>query len=1079
MGNHSSRRGLFVGFALVAMFWCASTPLHAQAVNGTILGIVQDQQGGAIGKAEVTARSLDTGVIRKTASEDNGEYRITSVPAGSYEISITAPGFKTDVRSGIAVTVGADVSVNFNLTVGAVNEKVEVSAEAPQVDTSGSAMGGFVNSATIRELPLNGRDWLQLALLQPGAMISSGEFQTDTSRAQRGNGLAISISGGRPTENVFRIDGLVVNDHANSGPGSSLHVNMGVDAIREFSVLTNNYSAEFGRGASGVINAITKSGTNDFHGSAYYFHRNSVLDARNFFDGAIIAPFHRHQYGGAIGGRIKKDKTFFFSNYEALTEMKGQSAATDTLSANAHLGILCVNPPACTTNKQVNVDQRMKPYLQFYPNPTGQVTGDVGKFLFNSVRLGDEKYIIGKIDHYFSSNTTLNGHYSYDDTTVVSPDPYGEKLAGAPARKINAIISLQHLFSPTLINNARVGITRSRAGNNLDCCINIPALGDLSLGYVPGRPPGSFTVTGIAGTSNWGGLNTSGFNDFHYTAPQFYDDVSWTKGRHSMRMGFAFERVISNIDERNRTNGLWTFGSIESMLTIQPTQFSALFPGSDTLRGSRNSIIGAYFQDDYRIRPNLTINLGVRYDIATVIKEVNGKLANLRNLTDSKTTVGDPYYSNPTLKDFAPRVGFAWDPFKNGKTAIRGGVGMFDIIPLPYLLVNLFPRTAPFYREGSVANPPSSSFPNGAFNLLGLSTLQATRIEPNPPRSYKMQWNLNIQRQLTRSMALTVGYVGSTGVHLAHTTYDFDQVPPSLVKTVDSHYVFPIPAGGNLALIQRINPNFGQIRSTEFTGHSTYHALQTNLVERLAKGLTFQIAYTYSKSIDNGSNTAADNENLNTVGSPWAFCESCNRGPSDFDLTHNFVLNFQYDVPVPASVKSHAVTNTILGGWQIGGIYTRQSGGAYNVKITTDRAFTGSAIVGATQGGQRPDYLGNLPGCAPGDVTTGDIGHLIKTSCFAFPAPGVLGNLGRDIFRMPVFRDLDFSVFKNQNLWGEKLKMQFRAEMFNILNNTNLSANTFANTFDKNGVLNPAFGTPTAPTANQSRQIQFGLRLLF
>jgi hypothetical protein len=342
-----------------------------------------------------------------------------------------------------------------------------------------------------------------------------------------------------------------------------------------------------------------------------------------------------------------------------------------------------------------------------------------------------------------------------------------------------------------------------------------------------------------------------------------------------------------------------------------------------------------------------------------------------------------------------------------------------------------------------------------------------------------MQWNLNIQRQLTRSLALTVGYVGSTGVHLAHTNYDYDQVPPSLVKVVNSHFVFPIPAGGLLSNIQRINPNFGQIRSTDFSGHSTYHSLQTNLVERLAKGLTFQIAYTYSKSIDNGSNTAAENENLNTVGSPWAFCEQCNRGPSDFDLTHNFVLNFQYDVPVPASVKSHAVTNTILGGWQIGGIYTRQSGGVYNVKITTDRAFTGSAIVGATQGGQRPDYIGNVPGCAPGDVTTGYLGQLIKTSCFLFPAPGVLGNLGRDIFRMPVFRDFDFSVFKNQNLRGEKLKMQFRAEMFNILNNTNLSANTFANTFTGTGALVSSFGTPTAPTSNQSRQIQFGLRLLF
>src|SRR6202163_1552515 len=390
-----SIKTLYVVFAIAAMFWCVSAPpLSAQNVSGTILGAVQDQQGAVIGKAEVSARNLDTGAIRKTVSEDNGDYRISAVPAGSYEVTATATGFKTEVRSGIVVTVGADVGVNFSLTVGAITEKVEVTGEAAQVDTSSSAMGGFVNSATIRELPLNGRDWLQLALLQPGALSNAGTQQGDTSRTQRGNGLQISISGGRMSDNVFRIDGLVVNDYANSGPGSSLHVNMGVDAIREFSVLTNNYSAEFGRGASGVINAITKSGTNDFHGSAYYFHRNSALDARNFFDGPTIAPFHRHQYGGAIGGRVKKDKTFFFTNYEALTEMKGQSSSTDTLSANAHNGILCANPPACTSTTQVTVDQRMKPSLQFYPNPNAATTGDVGKFIFASVRLGDEKYII-------------------------------------------------------------------------------------------------------------------------------------------------------------------------------------------------------------------------------------------------------------------------------------------------------------------------------------------------------------------------------------------------------------------------------------------------------------------------------------------------------------------------------------------------------------------------------------------------------------------------------------------------------------------------------------------------------------
>ena len=351
MVNHTFRLMLFISFALAASYWCVNpASLHAQTVSGTILGQIQDQQGAAIGKAEVSARNLETGAVRKTTSEDNGEYRISSVPAGSYEVSASVAGFKTEVRSGIGVTVGSDVAVNFSMTVGAVSEKVEVTAEAPQVDTSSSTLGGFVNSATIRELPLNGRDWLQLALLQPGVSLGS-QMQADNSRAQRGNGLAISLSGGRPTDNAFRIDGVIVNDYANGGPGSSLRVNMGVDAIREFSVLTNNYSAEYGRGSGGVVNAITKSGTNQFHGSAYEFVRNSAFDARNFFDGKTLPPFHRNQYGGAVGGPIKKDKTFFFANYEKLGEVKSLSTNDPPFRRMPTMAFCAPTVPALPQNR--------------------------------------------------------------------------------------------------------------------------------------------------------------------------------------------------------------------------------------------------------------------------------------------------------------------------------------------------------------------------------------------------------------------------------------------------------------------------------------------------------------------------------------------------------------------------------------------------------------------------------------------------------------------------------------------------------------------------------------------------------
>jgi len=665
-----------MGFALVVILWCvSSTPLEAQTVSGTILGVVQDQQGAVIGKAEITARSLDTGAIRKATSEDNGTYQITSVPAGAYEVSVTIAGFKTEVRSGINVTVGSDVSVNFSLTVGAISEKVEVTAEAPQVDASSSALGGFVNSTTIRELPLNGRDWIALSLLQPGVNVNAAQNANDLSRAQRGNGMAITISGGRHTDNAFRIDGIIVNDYANGGPGSALRVNMGVDAIREFSVLTNNYSAEYGRGSGGIVNAITKSGTNGFHGAAYYFHRNSALDARNFFDKGTVPAFRRHQYGGSAGGPIKKDKTFFFANYEALTEVKSLSTADDTLSANAQKGILCNNPPACTSTTQVPINQKVAPFITLFPLPNGNITGNTGKFFFSPKRKGDEKYVTGKIDHYFSAATTFFGSYTYDNTTVGSSDNYNLKDTFNTSRRQNGVLSLQHLYSPTLINNLRAGVTRFYGGNAIDGNPRDPRLTDPAFGFTPTTLFGQFIVTGVANGTSIGvpsGLFSSGENFFGYTSPQVYDDLSWTKGRHSIRIGFNFEKILYNIFEPSKPNGVWSFGSISDFLQGILSQYNGDLPSTDAYRSERMSLFGGYIQDDFRLLTNLTINMGVRYEMGTVITEKHNRTANLRNLTDLNPTIGDPYYNNPTKKDFAPRIGFAWDPFKNGKTAIRG-----------------------------------------------------------------------------------------------------------------------------------------------------------------------------------------------------------------------------------------------------------------------------------------------------------------------------------------------------------------------------------------------------------------------
>jgi len=1060
------KRYLALASVLLALLWMPlnAPKASAQTINGTLLGTVQDQQGTVIPNAAVSARNAETGIARTTMADSAGAYRIPSVPAGPYEVAASAQGFKTEIRRGVSVTVGAEIKVDFVLDVGALEEKVIVSGETPQVDTTTSTIGGLVNEVTIRELPLNGRDWLQLALLQPGATFVAVQSQRDDQRMSRGNGQAISIYGGRTAENVYRIDGLVINDFTNSSPGSSLGVNLGVDAIREFSVLTDTYSAEYGRSSGGVINAITKSGANLLHGTAFYFHRNSALDARNFFD-AQLPPFRRHQFGGSVGGPIRKDKTFFFASYEGLREFKSLSFSSNTLSPNARNGILSSGAP-------VTIDPRIKPYLDLYPLPNGPVTGDTAKYIFGGGRNGTENFVIGRIDHTFSEKTTLNATYRFDGAQVSAPDAFNEKLLAEQSRHQDVVLSLQHIFSSTVVNNVRAGVTRTHETAGFDVQPRLPQLADTSLSFLPGIPVGDFSVPGL---SAFGGIGDTGADVAGYTAPQVYDDLSWTRGRHSLKIGFALERIYDNVDPRSTPNGQWVFGSIRDMLTAVPSQFTSAIPGSDTERGLRTTIIAAYLQDEFRLRSNLTLNLGVRYETATSIKEVNGKIGNLRNLTDAAPAVGNPLFLNPTLKNFAPRLGLAWDPFKDGKTSIRAGFGIYDIVPLPYLVWNKATHGLPFFQLGTVnfttANPAGNNFPNKALGLIQASGLRAASIEYHPPRSYKMQWNLNIQRQIVKDLSLMVGYVGAGGVHLPIGYDDADLVPPNLTtRAPDGHYLFP-----TTGTIPRINPNFGRIDATRWNGHSSYHALQTNLIKRLNRGMTFQATYTWAKNIDNGSTVITSTETVNHSDTSYFFDPRINRAVSDFDVSHNAAINFTWEIPSPASLTG--VSRFLLHGWQVGGIFAAQSGSPFSVRINSDQARSGTSLAGVRGGPEKPDY-NPAPGCNPNATNPGNFSNYINTQCFSFPALGSLGNLGRNTLRGPGLQNLDFSVFKNHQLWGEKLKIQFRAEMFNLLNRANLQAQ-LVTLFDKQGKLVSTAGQLQPPTVTSARQIQFGMKFIW
>src|SRR3989475_935519 len=487
-GDEMTRTAFGALVGLTAMILVAQVlVIQGQTATGRILGTVRDSTGAVLPGATVSATSLETRAVRTVVTDVAGTYQILSIAAGDYAVEAMLSGFQTATRRPVTVTVGAAAVANFDLALGGVTQDVTVTSEVPQVNTIDASLGGLVGEREVRELPLNGRDWLQLTTLEAGVKGGIGQQSAaafSNSRAARGNGLALSISGNRPTGNVFLVDGLVVNDFANASPGSGLNVNLGVEAVREFRVLTNEYTAEYGRSTGGVVTAIFKSGTNEFHGNAFEFVRNSALDARNFFD--VDKPeFHRYQFGGSAGGPIKKNSTFVFADYEELREHKGIPHTSDTLSPDARNGLVCVRVGAapCGAKTSVAVSPQIRRYLPFFPIANGAITGDTAKFNFAGERIGLERYVVGKLDHNFSDRTMLWGSYQFDDTDESQPDPYNQKRTGSPSRHQNGVVTLQHIFTSAFLNTLLVGVSHSHVTDALDITAIDPSATDLSLGF--------------------------------------------------------------------------------------------------------------------------------------------------------------------------------------------------------------------------------------------------------------------------------------------------------------------------------------------------------------------------------------------------------------------------------------------------------------------------------------------------------------------------------------------------------------------------------------------------------------------
>jgi outer membrane receptor protein involved in Fe transport len=1026
--------------------------------GGTISGTVSDPSSAPIPGATVVLLSQATGVTRELTTNASGFYRAPNLLPGRYRVTVSLTGFATLVEN-IELNVGGEAVVNAQLRTGELKEMVEVEAKGAAVEHGTSTLGATVGGTTIRELPLNGRDWTMLATLEPGAHTVDTQNPSllgNTGRINRGWGTQITVNGARPQQNNYRLDGVSINDWSGGGPGNTIGMNLGVEAIQEFSVVTGNASADYGKTSGGVFNAITRSGSNLWHGSTYEFHRNSKLDAKNFFDASEPPPFHRNQFGFSLGGPIRKDRTFIFGDYEGLRESLSTTNLINVPSTAARTGQLA--------SGRVAVDPRVVPYLALFPQPNVSDQGDIG--IAGLVQEVDttENFFTVRADHTLGQRDNLHATVMSDGGRTVGPDTHDLELQANNSRRKLATLEHTHIFGANLVNTARVGYSRvvGEAPVTLDT-INA-AVRDIALGFIPGHPTGTINVSGL---TRFPGVDAQ-LSRFFYNSYQGYDDVFVTRGRHALKLGVALEHIRLQESTDSSVNGGYDFGSLTNFLTDVPASFSATAPGTQTLPTYlRQTVLGAYVQDDWRLRPNLTFNLGLRYEMATVPTEKNGRLATLTSLPDREVKLGSPYFDNPTLLGFSPRVGFTWDPFRDGRTSVRGAFGIYDTLPLTYLFGTLTMVAGPYARVGVVTNPGAGSFPTGAIGLVTPEKDRVSYIEQDPSRSYVEQWNLNLQRELVRDLTLLIGYVGSHGVHQPFRTQDTDIVLPT--ETADGLF-WPVPRNSGT----RLNESFGQIQALAWNVSTVYHAMNVKLTKRMSHGVQAGASYTWGKSIDSNSATIAGGQFANSINGLPLFWPGLFRGLSDFDVRQSLTLNTLVEIPGPGSSEGGA--GWLTHGWQIGGILRVASGHPFSV------------LVGGDSLGQKsnnpfnfPDRL-DTPECR-NPVNPGDPVHYIKTECFVVPQPNNrLGNAGRNTLEGPGLADLDMSLYKNTKVRrvSDTFNVQLRVEFFNVLNRPNFRPPTGANAqiFNASFNRNSTAGRLTA-TATTSRQIQLAVKLVW
>ena len=1154
--------GVFVW--LVAFIYLAGRPAMAQVESGTFVGTVRDASGAVITGAAVTVTETQTNVAHKTVTNEDGEYNINHLNPGIYTVTIEQAGFKTATQSNIRLDINQVVRVDVSLVPGVVSEQIEVNAAAPLVESQTSSLGQVIEETQVHDLPLNGRDFVQLAYLSPG--VNEGEVgavqQGGIPENERANG-SIHVNGLMATNNNFLLNGF---DNNEQQIGFEI-LQPPVEAIDEFKVQTSNFGADIGKGGA-VVNVVIKSGTNNFHGSAFEFLRNSYMDAKNFFDSPTspIPPFKQNQFGGTLGGPILKNKTFFFVDYQGTRIRQSQTFIStvptaaertgnfsDLLGTNAQGGVtgqiydpLTTNPvtnaraafpgniiPQCANGSRRSasggscLDPAALNIINLFPLPNIPGAGTANNFLYNPVASNDQDSFDIRVDHQWrAENLALT--FSYGDVDSIQPDPFpGEAGGGSFSGNIHntsyvAGISDVHSFSSTKTNELKVGYTRY-AVNAIPFFSNVPLASQLG---IPGiNVPGDSATYGlpnimISGYSALG--NQDWFPEIlkedNY---QLKDSLSWIHARHSFKVGGDLIRRQHGFFQTQNARGDFTFDQqfTENLndLTDDPGSALASFLIGNPIYAFRDGLAGSfgmswweasgYFMDDFRVSSKLTLNLGLRYDLFTPMVEDHDRIANFDFKTGEFIAPGEPGVSDTgnvqtNYTNFAPRIGFAYSPFNDSKTVVRGGYGIFYSLQadqndaeLAYNPTGLFRnQTIQFNANSIPALQLSTGFatPSNPSGTLPPSSLtdpsgRASAIPFHNPTPSIQEWNLDLERQLAKDTLLQIAYVGVHGVHLTYLR-NLNQA----LQPLDSNFeVCPVPTDPYCADGLPSNygrpyydtvPQIGPIRTANNDASMISHALQLHFEKRFSAGWTMLASYTYQHSIG-----VADEDEVVGPEPQNTYDMRAERGDVPPDFRHQFTAAWTYELPFGPGKRFFATTGParwVIGGWQLNGIVTLYSGQSITPLLSYDDTNTGS-------GGARPNIYGNpyafanatLAGC-PSNSQSLQCWYnpyafgQVSPTIFNYPAlaPGQTfareyGDAGTGILRGPAQYNVDFSAFKEFQL-KETLSMELRGEIFDLFNTPEFAP--------PNPTVDiPGLSGSISSTVHSSRQIQIAVRFRF